>query len=614
MIMSQQTQLTDFTLPTNAYATFDAVSLKRLMIDRLNQTSFFTDQNFQGSNISSLLDIVAYSYHTLLYYLNQTASESLFTEAQLYENMNRIVKAIDYSPVGSQTCNLTFSVSTNDPTTQVNTYTIPRYAFININGIVYSLNEDTTFTVATSGVQPLLDLGNQNLLYEGQYTEYPIVQATGEAFEIITLLPGDDTTVDHFNIDVYINPVATGIWEQWDRTSSLYLEDPGAKKYEVRLNENKHYEIKFGNGIIGQNLNAGDSVAIYYIASDGADGQVGINALAGQVMTLYSTPQFINIFTNIQDPNTQYITDSQVASLVFSNVNTSSQFFSGETVGDIQIRAPKIFTSQYRLVTASDYENYILQNYSNIISDVRVVNNWDYMDGHMKYLLDTLALTTPNSNPNTLLNNILFADSCNFNNVYVYAIPVQGVQNSATIRVNYLTAAQKKNIINSMADNKTLTTETIIVDPVYVAVGIGALRANEDLDTSIITNSQLVINRSIDSTSTSTAIQNAIYNILLNYFQNASLGQTIDITSLVNDILSVNGVQSIYTSRIDDPGIQIVGLSLVLWNPIYPDLDIVNTTANIILPYFKYPYLFDTTNLLNQIIVQTPTSSSNTTN
>src|SRR5271154_4100937 len=101
-----QTQLTDFTLPTNAYATFDAVSLKRLIIDRLNQTSFFTDQNFQGSNISALIDLIAYSYHTLLYYLNQTASESLFTEAQLYENMNRIVKAIDYNPVGAQTCNL----------------------------------------------------------------------------------------------------------------------------------------------------------------------------------------------------------------------------------------------------------------------------------------------------------------------------------------------------------------------------------------------------------------------------------------------------------------------------------------------------------------------------
>ena len=72
-------QLTDFTLSTDAYASFDAVSLKALIKERLNDKSFFTDQNFEGSNLSSVIDIVSYSYHVLLFYLNQTASESIFT-------------------------------------------------------------------------------------------------------------------------------------------------------------------------------------------------------------------------------------------------------------------------------------------------------------------------------------------------------------------------------------------------------------------------------------------------------------------------------------------------------------------------------------------------------
>ena len=55
---------TDFTLPRDAYATFDALTLKQHIKDRLNEGGVFTDQNFEGSNLSSLIDIVAFSYHT----------------------------------------------------------------------------------------------------------------------------------------------------------------------------------------------------------------------------------------------------------------------------------------------------------------------------------------------------------------------------------------------------------------------------------------------------------------------------------------------------------------------------------------------------------------------
>ena len=84
---------TNFNLPVNAYTGFDAQTLRDLIIERINNdnTINFTDQNFEGSNISALIDIIAYSYHTLLFYLNQTASESNFNDAELYENVNRLV-------------------------------------------------------------------------------------------------------------------------------------------------------------------------------------------------------------------------------------------------------------------------------------------------------------------------------------------------------------------------------------------------------------------------------------------------------------------------------------------------------------------------------------------
>ena len=67
--------ITEYNLPIDAYASFDARSLRDLIVDRLNNNSdiSFTDQNYEGSNLNAIIDIIAYSYHTLLFYLNQTS-------------------------------------------------------------------------------------------------------------------------------------------------------------------------------------------------------------------------------------------------------------------------------------------------------------------------------------------------------------------------------------------------------------------------------------------------------------------------------------------------------------------------------------------------------------
>ena len=76
------------------------------------------------------------------------------------------------------------------------------------------------------------------------------------------MTPGENVLIDHFNVNVYIKPVG-GTWKIWEETPSLYLEDADAEKYEIRLNENKNYEIKFGNDINGKKLEESSEVAIY---------------------------------------------------------------------------------------------------------------------------------------------------------------------------------------------------------------------------------------------------------------------------------------------------------------------------------------------------------------
>ncbi len=599
----------DFNLPRNSYIAFDANNLKALIKDRLNENSTFTGQNFESSNMSAMIDVIAYSYHVLLFYLNQTATESMFSEAELYENMNRIVKTIDYKPVGYQTSVLTFEAQA-DSNLSANTYTIPRYSFFNAGGIYYSFNSDITFTKSVSGVETLTDLQAKNLLYQGQYREYPIATAIGEEFETLILLPGDDIIIDHFGVDVYVKSVDTNKWSKWERTTSLYLEKSVAQKYEVRLNEHKRYEIKFGNNNTGKKLSAGDQIAVYYLESKGSLGEIGPNVLDRSRLTKYNAVQFQDIFDEIKDANIKYITQPQMDNLTFSNSNGSSEYYEGESVSDIRKNAPKLFGTQHRLVTKDDYEAYIKQNYSNIVKDVKVVNNWDYLDGHMKYNLETLNLTKNNNEPRTLLNQVNFADSCDFNNLYCYVIPRIKQTTSSNPRANYLTPSQKSTIMTGLRDRKTLGTEIIIQDPAFLAVDIGTYNPNTETLTKDLSDvSYLKIVRSNTSSASFESIKTQVTSTIKTYFNNLELGQSIDVSNIMNLILGIGDIASIATVR-DDTNQETQGLNISVWNPIFPNDDIINTGAGVTIPYYKYPYLYNPSKFSEKIRVVAESSLS----
>ena len=511
-------ELTEFKLPKNAYASFDASSLKDLIRERLNDNSPFTGQNFEGSNLSSLIDIISYSYHVLLFYLNQTSSESMFSESQLYENMNRIVKSLGYNPTGTQASIASFEATASSILPSA-TYTIPRYTYIEAGGIFYSFIADVSLSKLTTDREFLKDFSEKNLLYQGKYHEYPIISSIGEDFEQITLTPGDDVLIDHFSIDVYVRDAISGVWTQWTRTSSLFLESSTSPSYEVRFNENKRYEIKFGDNRSGKRLNAGDEVAIYYLKTDGPTGQIGPGALNSGIPVLFNTVRFRDIFDVIKSPNISYTETSDLHQIGFANSVPSSQYYTGETVDNIRERAPKTFSSQYRLVTDLDYETHLTQTFSNFVKDITVVNNKQYIDGHLNYLIKTLDFDkSTNSDPRTVLNTIAFSDACNFNNVYIYAVPRIEKAASTVIRTNYLTVAQKNAIVDEVRKKKMLSVETVIMDPVYVSADLGVYSSTtEELTPDIKDNTILEVVRSTDSTNSIVGMQNTIFNIFQNF-------------------------------------------------------------------------------------------------
>jgi len=598
----------NFDIPKEGYVEFDAMSLRQLILDRLNKQNVFTDQNFVGSNLASIIDIVAYSYNTLIYYLNRTASESMFTEAQIYENINRIVKILDYNPLGYQTS--TLSISATVDTLAKDIYTIPRYSSVSVNGISFSFNEEITFIKSLSATSEVLDdVNTQKLMYQGNYREYNPYTATGENGEFVLLNVSTNTIIDHFNIDVYVKPINTGKWKQYSKTVSLYLENSSEEKYEIRLNSDKQYEITFGDDINGRKLQEGDQVAIYYLESSGESGVIGQNAFKKTALSAPSgLTNYSDIMADVLDGRYfNILNGNDISKIKISNITASTPTQSEETPDQIRKSAPSSFRSQYRLVNEEDYTSFIRTNFSNLIADVKVVNNWVYTTEYLQYYYN-VGLTDPALHGRALFNQIQFADSCNFNNVYFIIVP----KTTDNKTLSYLLPAQKELISTTVQDLKCLTTEVSYIDPIYKAIALGIYSVGKDFNVSDESNAKLFIKRKTSSRRDDKSIINDVVNIFKTYFSksNLSLGQIVDVKLLSQQIFEVDGVETFYTGRVDDDTL-FEGLSLFVWNPDYPVADKMQTANNISLKSFEYPYLHDIDTLLSKISIYNVKSVKN---
>ena len=592
----------DFPLPQTGYLIFDSLGLKAALKQRLTTNGIFTDQLYEGSNLSELIDVLAYNYNTLIYYNNRTSTEATFSDTMLYENINRLVKIVGYNPIGYQSAILTFSASAA-PAMPTGLFTLPKYSYVNLGSISYSFNDNITFHRTTSAVTEYLqDMSESRLFYQGRFIEYPLYTAIGDENEIINLLPGDNVIIDHFNVDVYVKD-DSGTWTQWARSNSLYLEGSNDKKYEIRLNENNHYEVRFGNNINGKKLNADDQVAIYYLKSNGTSGEVGANALQAGKLIRYNTNQFNTIFTDTTIEEVTLLPDDQLTNLKFDNSSSSTYSSPQETTEQVKQNAPGVFRSQYRLVTEADYENYVKTNFSNLIHDVRVVNNWSYLSKYLKYFYD-LGITDPNNVSRVLYNQVNFADACNFGNVYLFI--VSKAVSTAINQMSLLNPTLKSLIVSSMKDVKVLTSEVVMADPVFISFDVGISKSGVTPLIDDVANTELRIIQKNNSKRDASSIKNDVYNLFKNYFDrtNCNLGQIIDLDYLNNSILAIDGVETFYTQRTDDPTIKYEGLSILMWNPVYPT-DINYLTQNALLQFFQFPLLNDRDNFVNKINVQT---------
>tara|TARA_R100001129_G_scaffold146876_1_gene108276 strand:+ start:1098 stop:2933 length:1836 start_codon:yes stop_codon:yes gene_type:complete len=597
----------DYNLPQNAYVAFDAVSLKDYIVNRLNTNEKFTDQNYDGSNLAAVIDIIAYSYHVLLFYLNNTASEVNFDQASIYENMNKIVKLIGYKPAGKQTSIVPIN-AVGSADMAIANYTIRKNSFFVADGVQYNFIDDYSFNKTTTDTEVIKTLNDTVILYQGVVKEYPDYNAQGEEFEVVPIVVKNivDTNTEKFiadnTIDVYVKEVDDNTYYLYKEVESLYLSNSNDRVYERRLNENGFYEIKFGSGVFGKKLSEGDTVSINYIQSDNTEGIISKNVINGNKLFVYDSLRQRQIFndTFANKNETIFIDNSNSSLLTINNPQNSTSLSDEETIEQIRENAPKAFASQLRLVTGTDYESFIERNLANVVNSVKVVDNDSYINEYIQYFYDICV--DPNKVNRVLINQINFADSCDFNNINVFCAPSFSVVED-NYYPPYLSESFKNLLVETCGERKMVSNTVVPRDPIYMAFGLGFTNS-ADLSLDLLDETSLYLVRETNNKINKDTLIARVGNIIKAFFEPSKnkLGQKLNFSELTNDILSIEGIKRIYTKN-ENNSSTIDTVSFLSFNPVYETSDIALVNQDVTLPYFKFPYMYSPLSISNRIKV-----------
>ena len=617
------------------YLRFSAYSIKDLITRKLSQDSNFTDQIYEGSNLNILIDLCSYLYQCLMYQINNAASESMFSDTQIYENINRLVRLLGYNPKGITPSSGTFYLNNARDDGEGGNY--KGKVILPFSYVETSKTDSNGEKVCFSTVEQYTINSEENYsmtLYNGKWKMYPTVfTASGSDYETFTVSDiGSDIENKRFVADnririfVKSGGVIDSEWTASDKelftnndfesSQYAYTIDSSTKSYNLRLNENKTYEIKFGNGVLGKKLNKNDQVYVFYLDTNGLDGQVTPDDIPEKMKFKHSRQDFSldeetynMIFGSESIENA--ITNSKNVSedeqpYVFLNATTSEPQ-AEEDVDSIRQSAPQEFKLGRRLVTAYDYEYFVKNKWKGQVIDVKCQNNFEYTASSFYIWLYQLGVSK-HDNPAYYLNetNLVkygfkYSDPADSNNVYLWTkLYLQDVENS------------QNRFKEEMQDIKDLTHEVVFLEPIEVQFSVCAAPEERMLEYLTMANGheQMLeenwIEVTLDSNSiyVSSVIQNQIAQIIQEFFDltKQKLGSSIDYNSLLKKLLALNGVQKIRTvyQPADDETYQVPiakeGISFATWSSDYidtgDDLEVSNSMKK--LEDFQFPILWDT--------------------
>lgn len=390
-------------MATNLNVTeLDFDQIKDNLKNYLKQQTEFNDYNFEGSGLSTLLDVLAYNTHYNAVAAHYSLNEAFLDSAQIRGNVVTRAKLLGYVPrsvlSSRATINLTVTAPAGTPSVPTE-LTLPRGTKLTttVQGETYQYVVLSSQTV--TGVSNIFSFTNVAIA-EGTYKTL-LYRVDNDIESQKFQISDEDVDTSTLRVRVQENEEAL-TYDIYSRFESLLNVDSASQVYYLQENTNGKYEVYFGDGVIGRKPINNNIVTLDYIYTHGSESN------GASVFELSSTLGGL--------VNAEY---------AVTTVANSSGGADRESMESIRFNAPLTFTAQNRAVTSDDYRAIILKSFSNVSS----ISTWGGEDN----------------------------DPVDFGKVYIAIKPLSGTK---------LSEDDKTSIKNSILKGKNIVSiQPEIVDP-----------------------------------------------------------------------------------------------------------------------------------------------------
>ena len=301
----------------------------------LKQQDQLTDYDFEGSTMSTLLDVLAYNTHYNAVYANVLANEMFLDSADLRNSIVSHAKHVGYTPRSATAPVAFLNVTVNNATGSTLTAARGTTFTTTVDGTSYNyVVRDATTITPTDGVYTFSSLP----VYEGTLIDNKYTVDTTNADQRF-LIQNDLADTTSLKVTVQ-NSSSDSTTSTYTLATDLADITSTSKIYYLEGAEDNQYEVKFGDGILGAALSTGNIVTLSYIVT---------NAEESNGASSFSLSGTLGGFSNV----------------TITTATNSANGAQPETPDSIRFNAPKQYASQNRTVTTNDYASKVKQIYTN---------------------------------------------------------------------------------------------------------------------------------------------------------------------------------------------------------------------------------------------------------
>ncbi len=319
-VKSSQVNITDLD--------FDDIS--KNLKNYLKGQSTLKDYDFEGSNISLLIDLLAYSSHVSAFNANMVASELFLDTAQIRKNVVSRAKEIGYTPTSATASSATIDLQVNNPLIGGET---PTSLTLNRGHKFKTVYDGFNYPYVLLESQTITPLNGvfkfENLeIYQGTMNS-DIFAYNGQIQN--QRFPLTEELVDTSSITVTVQSTG-GSSSAWSQSTDISSVNSNSTVWYVQENDQGLFEVYFGDGVVSAEPLDGDTITISYLVTN----------------------------ENHTDGSSLFTMTDSVGGNTDVTLITKTNSSGGkdkESIDSIKFAASKFYTSQNRLVTVDDYKS-----------------------------------------------------------------------------------------------------------------------------------------------------------------------------------------------------------------------------------------------------------------